>query len=87
MSSQSKIKKCEQSVPSDIFKVCPECDGTNLLRFDGEALCTWCDWNSISFTLDAIGIFAFSLSKVNRSSVTHVLDPSEAPFTETSKTA
>ena len=61
MSLKKSNKRSARSVPSDVFKKCPECQERNLLRFDGEALCTRCDWSSISSTLDAIGMFAFTL--------------------------
>jgi len=48
-------------VPSDAFTRCPHCEAGKLLRFDGEVFCTRCDWSSISSTLDAIGLRAFSL--------------------------
>ena len=56
----SKKRKLSR-VPSDVFRQCPHCHHQNLLRMDGEALCTRCDWTSISATLDAIGLRAFQL--------------------------
>ena len=34
--------------PSDVFHTCPSCLCSNLLKFEGEAFCTACKWNSIA---------------------------------------
>ncbi len=61
MKSCVSKKRKSRRVPSDKFRECPCCHDPNLLREDGEAICSRCDWNSISSTLDAIGLQAFML--------------------------
>lgn len=33
--------------PANVFKSCPKCESPNLIKFDAEAFCSYCDWNSI----------------------------------------
>lgn len=33
--------------PASVFKSCPHCDSPNLIKFEGQALCSYCDWSSI----------------------------------------
>lgn len=39
--------------PSDVFKSCPQCESPNLYKFEGDAFCTYCDWDSITLRVDA----------------------------------
>lgn len=39
--------------PADVFNVCPECESPNILKFDGEAICGFCNWDSLSVSFDA----------------------------------
>jgi len=33
--------------PADIFRSCPHCESTNMFRFEGEAFCLYCGWDSV----------------------------------------
>lgn len=39
--------------PSSVFKSCPSCDSPNLLKFEGEAFCDYCGWDSIALRVEA----------------------------------
>ncbi|MGE4233065.1 MAG: hypothetical protein AB7F43_07030 [Bacteriovoracia bacterium] len=39
--------------PSDVFSSCPQCESPNIYKFEGDAFCTYCDWDSIILRVDA----------------------------------
>ena len=46
-----KSKKARR--PSDVFTQCPSCASPNIIPFEGDVFCTYCDWNSVSLRADA----------------------------------
>lgn len=38
--------------PSDVFGICPACEGQNMFAFEGEAFCQHCDWNSVNVSAE-----------------------------------
>ncbi len=48
MRQRSKVKR-----PTDVFKQCPSCDSPNILNFESEVLCLYCDWTSIDVRVEA----------------------------------
>lgn len=38
---------------AEAFRECPACESPNLLKFEGEAFCLHCDWDSIEASVDA----------------------------------
>ena len=40
--------------PIYVYRACPCCGDKGLLRFDGEVLCTRCDWDSIGLHVEAM---------------------------------
>lgn len=46
--------------PDSVFKYCPECRSPNIVKVDGEVICTYCDWNSIASSAECShGLFSF----------------------------
>ncbi len=43
--------KNQSRKPAAVFKSCPKCASPNLLKCDGEVLCTYCDWNSVEVSV------------------------------------
>lgn len=39
--------------PADAFNECPQCDSPNLMKFEGEAICGYCGWDSIALRVEA----------------------------------
>jgi hypothetical protein len=37
----------------DHFKVCPQCESPNLVRFEGETICGFCGWDTIGLRVEA----------------------------------
>ena len=33
--------------PAEVLKSCPKCKNANLFKFEGEAFCTKCNWDSV----------------------------------------
>jgi hypothetical protein len=52
--------------PSDVFHTCPSCLSTNLMKFEGEAFCTSCKWNSIAIHEECKRIRARNESSFNK---------------------
>ncbi|MGK5087902.1 hypothetical protein WDW86_10120 [Bdellovibrionota bacterium FG-2] len=40
------------SLPSDVFNQCPRCESLGILKFEGEAFCLRCDWDSVRLHVD-----------------------------------
>lgn len=39
--------------PADAFNQCPQCDSPNLMKFEGDAICGYCGWDSIALRVEA----------------------------------
>ncbi len=48
------VKRIFSAKPSDQFRMCPQCSGKRLILLAGEAVCTRCDWTSISSQITAL---------------------------------
>ena len=40
--------------PGTVFRACPKCKSLNLLKYEGEVMCTGCDWDSIGLHVEAM---------------------------------
>lgn len=40
-----RLKKSQKAV--DVFNSCPRCISPNVLKLDGEVVCTYCGWDSV----------------------------------------
>lgn len=38
---------------AEAFKQCPSCDSPNLIKFEGESICSYCGWDSIALRVEA----------------------------------
>jgi len=54
MSKHNYTRNQRVKLPSDVFNHCPECESRELLKFEGEAFCLSCDWDSIIVHADAV---------------------------------
>lgn len=55
MKSNLKFQKKKSLVkkPSDVFSKCPKCGSPNLLKFEGDVFCNYCQWDSIILRAEA----------------------------------
>lgn len=53
MSSASHRSGTKIKAPSNVFRSCPSCASPNLFKFEGEAFCDYCGWDSILLRVEA----------------------------------
>ncbi|MBN19929.1 MAG: hypothetical protein CL678_01485 [Bdellovibrionaceae bacterium] len=49
-----KLNKGMVKKPAEVFSQCPSCDSADVTKFEGQAFCGQCDWNSIAVYEDCI---------------------------------
>lgn len=53
MNQSLRGKQRRNRTPAEAFKQCPACESPNLIKFEGDVICGYCDWNSIGLRVEA----------------------------------
>ncbi len=53
MNQSLRGKQKRAKSPAEAFKQCPACESPNLIKFEGDALCSYCGWDSIALRVEA----------------------------------
>ena len=64
----SKIRAATRT-PAEVFTACPACGCTNLLKFEGEAFCLRCDWDSVLLHAECEATSRMAKARAEASSV------------------
>lgn len=77
MKNRFQMQQTLVRAPATVFQRCPECESPNLMRFEGEVICEYCGWDSISLHLEA-RLSAQNYQQIDRKSPSTDREPNVA---------